>query len=173
MNDKQHILEEEFLDFAQDKMTPDDTLKFLAHIGSCNHCADRLEAYLSEVMLPAPRDLKDNILTATRRPEVQLAIKARETSKRMQLFFYSLKVTTATVAALLMLILTMNASYLPDSGTTQPENPGLHEGPFSAEEHFSLSDTLRDKMYKLSDSMQDFSNNIIHMEVTKNDKKEK
>ncbi len=173
MNDRQHIAEETYLDFVQDKLNPDDTLEFLAHISSCNHCADRLDTYLSAATLPAPRDFKEKVLTATRRPEVKLAMKARESSKKMQLLFYSLKVGTATIAALIMLILTMNAASPLDSGISRPETQETHESIFSSEDHYSFTDRLRDNMYKLSDSMKDFSNNIIHMEVTKNDKKEK
>ncbi len=166
MNDKHHICEEEFDLFLQDRMDQEQTINFLEHIGNCNFCADQFEIHMAEDMLPAPRNFKDNLLTATKRPEIQLARRAQETSKRMQLLFYSLKVGTAAAGALLLLFLTMNFNPMAELPKEQPTVKWNDSG-------FSLTDTLRDNMYKMSDSMLDFSNNIINMEVKKNDKKEK
>lgn len=166
MNDKQHISEEEFNLFLQGRMDQKQTEIFLEHIGSCNYCADQLEFHMSEEMLPAPRNFKDDLLKATKRPEIQLARRAQETSKRVQLLFYSLKVGTAAAGALLLLFLTMNFSGM----TSLPKEPPTAKW---NDNNFSLTDTLRDNMYKISDNMLDFSNDIINMEVKKNDQKEK
>lgn len=166
MNDKQHICEDEFDLFLQDRMDQNQTIAFLEHIGACNFCADQLEVHMASEMLPAPRNFKDDLLTATKRPEIQLARRAQETSKKMQLLFYSLKVGTAAAGALLLLFLTMNFSGMQALPKEQPTIKWNNN-------NFSLTDTLRDNMYKMSDNMLDFSNNIINMEVIKNDKKEK
>lgn len=166
MNDKLHISEDEFDLFIQGNMDQTQTIAFLEHIGACNFCADQLEAHMTLDMLPAPRSFKDNLLTATKRPEIQLARRAQETSKRMQLLFYSLKVGTAAAGALLLLFLTMNFTNM--DGLPKEQNSVKWN-----EKNFSLTDTLRDNMYKMSDNMLEFSNDIINMEVIKNDKKEK
>lgn len=166
MNDKKHICKDEFDLFLEGRMDQNQTITFLEHIGTCNFCADQLEVHMASDMLPAPRNFKDDLLTATKRPEIQLARRAQETSKKMQLFFYSLKVGTAAAGAILLLFLTM---YLPDTQDMPKEQPTVKWNDSS----FSLTDMLRDNMYKMSDNMLDFSNNIINMEVFKNDKKEK
>jgi hypothetical protein len=166
MNDKNHICKDDFDLFIQGRMDQNQTIAFLEHIGSCNFCADQLEVHMALDMLPAPRNFKDDLLSATKRPEIQLARKAQETSKKMQLLFYSLKVGTAAVGAILLLFLTMNLPGMHDVPKEQPANRW-------SDNSFSLTDTLRDNMYKISDNMLDFSNDIINMEVIKNDKKEK
>lgn len=166
MNNKQHISEAEYNSFSQGLMNQEDTMEFLAHIGSCNYCADQLEAFLSGEMLPAPRDLKENILTAIKRPEIQLAVKAKAASKQLQLIIYSLKVGTATAGALLLLFLTINYSSLLNLPTQNQKDS-------NTQNRFSLTEVLRDNMNKLSDNMLNFSNSMIDMEVLNNDKKEK
>jgi hypothetical protein len=169
--DNNHISETDLLAFQQDRMNQKAKEKFLEHICSCDYCSEQLATLMTGEMLSAPRDMKTNILNATRRPEVQFAIKAKETSKRMQLLIYSLKVGTATVGALLLLLLTMNftdfstASSIPKDITTDEAT--------SDEDKVSLTTTIRDNMDKISNSMLDFSNNIMKTEVLNNDQKEK
>ena len=167
MNDIKHISEIDLLAFHQNTMDQKEVEKFLEHICSCNFCSDQLAAIMAGEMITAPRDLKDNILKATKRPEVQLAIKAKETSKRMQLFLYSLKVGTATIGALILLVFTMNFSNFSGVGNAPKDFYN------SSKDKISMTTTIKDFMDTISNSMLDFSNNIMKTEVTKNDQKEK
>jgi uncharacterized protein YuzB (UPF0349 family) len=167
MSDNKHILDTELLAFHHDNLDPKEMEQFLEHICSCNYCSDKLAALIEGEMITAPRDLKENILKATKRPEVQLAIKVKQTSKRMQLLLYSLKVGTATIGALLLLVFTMNFSNF-----SSTENVSKYF-PNNTEDNISMTTTIKDIMNSISDSMLDFSNNIIKTEVTKNDQKEK
>ncbi|MDF2941496.1 MAG: hypothetical protein K0S01_354 [Herbinix sp.] len=167
MNENKHISDLDLLAFSQNTMDKKDVEALLEHICSCNFCSDQLAAMMAGEMITAPRDLKDNILKATKRPEIQLAIKAKETSKRMQLFLYSLKVGTATIGALLLLVLTMNFSNFSNTGY---EPKDFYN---SSEDKISMTTTIKNVMDNISNSMLDFSNNIIKTEVTKNDQKEK
>lgn len=167
MNDNNHISEEDFLAFQTNNLGPEETVHFLEHLCSCNYCSDQLAAFMSEDIIPAPKDLKENILRATKRPEVQLALKVSETSKRMQLFIYSLKVGTATVGALLLLLFTMN---LNDSSFAVQIPTEIH---INEDNNSSITNFLRDGMDNISQSMLDFSNNIIKTEDKNNDQKEK
>lgn len=170
MSDNPHISKNDFYLFEHNLMHQADKTKFLEHISACDHCADQFAALMSEEIIPAPRDLKANILKAAMRPDIQLAAKARETSKRMQLFLYSLKVGTAIVCALALLLLTMNipdiTAALPIPGKTAAEMPADNEN------NKSLSSAIRDGMNNISNSMLDFSNNIMNTEVTDHDQKE-
>lgn len=171
MIDNNHVSETDLLAFQQDRMNQKVKEKFLEHICSCDYCSEQMATLMTGEMLSAPRDMKENILNATRRPEVQFAIKAKETSKRMQLLIYSLKVGTATVGALLLLLLTMNFN---DFTTTSsiPKDITAEEV-ISHEDEFSLTTKIWYNMDKISNSMLDFSNNIMKTEVTNNDQKEK
>jgi hypothetical protein len=166
MNNKPHVTTAELVAFEQETMSKEEKQAFLEHICSCNHCSDQLAAIMAEDIIPAPRDMKENILKATKRPEVQIAIKSREASKRIQLLLYSLKVGTAAVAAIALLLLSMNfQSNLSDAGS-------FTNIKINKEDNVSLTDTIRDNMNNISKNMLDFSNNIIKMEVTDHDQKE-
>jgi uncharacterized protein YuzB (UPF0349 family) len=167
MSDNKHISETDLLAFHQNTLDHKEMEKFLEHICSCDYCSDKLAALIEGDMMTAPRDLKENILKATKRPEVQLAIKVKQTSKRMQLFIYSLKVGTATIGALLLLVLTMNFSSISINGNV------LNHLNNNTEDNISMTTTIKDIMDSISNSMLDFSNNIMKTEVTKNDQKEK
>lgn len=170
MSENKHISDEAYLAFQYDMLKPSDKEKFLEHIGTCDYCADRFALLMAEETIRAPRDMKANILKAIRRPEVQIEIKARETSKRMQLFLYSLKVCTATVCALLLLLFSMNlSSYTNTWNMTDHMTEEKTPGDFNK----SLTTAIKDGVDKLNSSMLNFSNTIINKEVTNNDQKEK
>jgi hypothetical protein len=165
--DQKHISQEDLYAFQQDCLKQEEKEKFLEHICSCNYCSEQLASIMSGELLSAPRNMKENILKATKRPEIQLAIKAEQASKQMQLFLYSLKVGTATVGALLLLLLTMNLSNFNNA----PEFP--KDIIQSNENTVSLTDTVLDNMDTVSTNILDFFDNIIKMEVIDNDQKER
>jgi hypothetical protein len=123
-------------------------------------------------LIPAPFDMKNNILKATKRPEVQIARKINETSKRMQLLWYSLKVGTATIGALVVLTLVMHSGMginaNPDRKPVIPVQQNTDDN-----DNISLTAAIRDKMNNFSSSILDFSNNILNTEVNNHDQKEK
>jgi hypothetical protein len=123
-------------------------------------------------LIPAPFDMKNNILKATKRPEVQIARKINETSKRMQLLWYSLKVGTATIGALVVLTLVMHSGMginaNPDRQPVIPVQQNTDDN-----DNISLTAAIRDKMNNFSSSILDFSNNILNTEVNNHDQKEK
>lgn len=59
----------------------------------------------TEGLITAPAHMKQEILERSRRMDVQLVVQSRRLSKKMQLFFYSLKVGAAVAMALFMLFL--------------------------------------------------------------------
>ena len=167
MNDTHHISDSEFMDFHRNSMKPEDITGFLEHISSCDSCADRFAASLSEDLITAPKDMKSNILKASIRSEISLVVHAKRMSKQMQLFLYSLKVGTATVLALLLLVLTMNYSGLSNSADeVRPQN---HRITFLDQINIPLTTVLRKSMDDISTSISDFSNRIINMEVINHD----
>jgi hypothetical protein len=165
MNDLKHITESELYAFRHELMSQEEKESFLSHICTCNYCSDLFAEAMSEEMITAPRNMKDNLLKAAKRPEVQLAVKARETSKQMQLFLYSLKVGSATVLALLLLLLTVNFNGTVPLHSSSIPNPTVgHEvsdPDVSEPDTPSLPTRIRDNMNKISSNILDFSNNIM------------
>lgn len=169
MNDRTHISQTDFHSFKHNLMNQKDKENFLEHICSCDYCSDQFAALMSEELIEAPKDMKANILKATKRPEVQLAIMAKETSKKMQLFLYSLKVGAATAVALLLLIFSMNVMDL--SNKVIPKETVTSTS--TDDDYVPLTAVIRDNMDTISNSVLDFSNNILNTEVNNNDQKKK
>lgn len=167
MTETKHISKHDFDAFKRDVMHQKEKEAFLEHICSCDYCSEQFAISMSDIVIEAPKNMKKNILMATMRPEVQLAIKIKKTSKRMELFFYSLKVGAATIVALLILLLTMNTSifYKSTGFAKTPSNASS----ITKENKVPLTAVIRDNMDAFSNSILVFSNNIVNMEVTNND----
>ena len=167
MNDMKHISDTDLYTFRHNFMNQKDKEDFLEHICSCDYCSDQFAAIMSEEMIIAPKDMKSNILKAIKRPEIQIAIKVKETSKRMQLLIYSLKVGTATALALLFLLLTVNLT-----NSTNASNIAGSDAIVTSildENKVPLTAVIRNNMDAISSNLFDFSNNIMKTEVTNND----
>jgi len=168
MSNNKHISKETFIAFHNNNLTYNEKEQFLEHICSCDFCADQFALEMLEDIIAAPRDLKANILKASKRPDVQIAIKAKEVSKRVQLLIYSLKVCTATVCALLLLLFTMNLTDPNENNQTAASNVSTDK-----ESSYSITTAIRDSVDKLNIGMLNFSNNLINMEVVEHDTEKK
>ena len=170
MSDTSHIPQSDLYAFKHDLLTQKDAEAFLEHICTCNYCADQFASMMSEDLMEAPKEMKENILRATRRPEVQLEVRLKKTSRRMQLFLYSLKVTAATAAALLILIFTMRYTDMtPD--LTKPDHIITSAVEAKQGNYVPITAVIRDNLDTLNKSILNFSNNIMNMEVINNDQK--
>jgi len=167
MTNQKHISDIDIQLFQSDQMETEETLTFLEHISTCEYCSQRFATMMSEDLITAPKDLKSNILRATKSPDYVIASKARNASKRMQLFLYSVKVATATAFALLLLTLTMNYSGTTDAPKLlQSSNTTLS---VNNKNNIPFATVLRDNMDSISNRILNFSNNIINMEVQEHD----
>jgi hypothetical protein len=169
MSDKKHLSESEFVAFQNDTMNQKDKLAFLEHISSCTFCSDQFASYMSKDLIPAPRDMKADILKAVNRPEIQLAIRVKETSKKMQLLIYSLKVGTATIVALLLLLLSVNLTNFAVSPDKWAKDANTAETTTETKDNEPLTSVIRDGMDAICNDILDFSNTIMRTEVTNND----
>lgn len=109
-----HLTDADFERWDQGVLTPAQTERFLAHTAECAFCGDAWMAHMSrtpEALSEPPAYLMDEILQRVRQPDVVIAQKAHTTSKRMQLFLYSLKVSMALAASIYM-IFTMDTATL-------------------------------------------------------------
>ncbi len=80
--------------------------KLLEHVGRCDHCAEAFADFLEEDLLSPPAYLREEILEKSRSPELQVVGKLRQTSRRMRLFLYSLKVGMAVATSVFLVFCT-------------------------------------------------------------------
>lgn len=171
MSDKKiikHISSSDFTAFKQDQLSLSDLEEFLEHIGSCDLCSDSLAQTMEDELISAPIDMKTNIKNKSKYLYLSSNKKAKSTSKHMELFQYSLKVVTASAAAIIMLFLTYKIPYSPQSNIETPNN--ITE---SNVNNIFFTSELRNSMDQFSNQILEFSNTIIKTEVVENDQKEK
>ena len=95
------------INFTQDFTAPVNLdVSDLEHLASCDYCMEQFADYIEEQeLLSAPRYLKEDILKKSRQLDVQIVAKSNQASKKLELFYYALKVGFATVFALVFLIM--------------------------------------------------------------------
>ncbi len=158
-----HISDDIYLAFQQDKLNQEEQIKFLTHISQCDYCSEKLADFMEADIVPVPPDLKQNILTASKRAEVQFVKNAKEMTKRMQLILYSLKVGAATVGAFIMLLLFMNLYNADGLIKIQPDIK-------KQSNTLSITNRIREGTDSLNENLFNFSNGIIKMEDNNYDK---
>lgn len=163
MNDRNHVSQNDLLAFKNNIMDSQAMEEFLEHICSCDYCSEQLAKCMEDELIKAPIGMKENIMRASRKPEVQIAVKAKEMSKRMQLFIYSLKVGTATVGALLILMITANFNgVLSSAGNELKDIPERFQ--INREYNSSLTNSIRENMDSFSNNIIRFSDQILNKE---------
>lgn len=101
-----HLTEADFEKWEYGAFSPIEMEAFLTHTASCPSCGDAWMAYMQrhmEVLDAPPAYLAEEITERVHQPDVVLAQKAYTTSKRVQLFLYSLKVSVAVAMSIYML----------------------------------------------------------------------
>ena len=105
--------------------------------------------------------LKEEILQRTRQMDVQAAICMKETSRRMQLILYSLKVGVAVMASIFLLMVTTNVQnmdFAPDQEAQMQERESQRAQP-------GLTDTLKQKSGEISNLLNNLSNGLFRIET--------
>ncbi len=167
-NIKEHISSSDISAFHQAQLSQSDLEKFLEHIGSCNKCSNLLAESMEEELISAPFDMKANILNSTKHINLQKTRNSKLPSKGMQLFTYSLRVITASAAAIALLVLTSNMTdYSSNKEINIPTETRL-----SYMDHPSFTSSIRNSMDQFTNQILEFSNTIIDTEVIENDQKE-
>lgn len=132
----------------------------LEHLSHCDFCIEQLADHIEEQgLLFAPANLKEAILSRSQKADVQLIARTNQTSHRLQLFYYSLKVCFATAFALAFLLCSSDNFFSVPSFPTAQEhhlNPGDWR---KAEEKAGIKGKL-----------EQFSNQFFQTEVTSYDK---
>lgn len=139
--------------------------KELVHLSGCRHCQEAFADYVEQYeVLPAPRHLKASVLERSRRPDIQIIAGSNQISKKLQMFYFSLKVGAAVLCALSLLTI---APVISRQLETDKD--------FLSKE-YNIDDSDRQWLYyervnNLTAKLNKLSN--TNMEVRKHDKKEK
>lgn len=149
-----HVTEEWLSDFAEGQLTESELGQMFRHLKSCDYCAEQLADFLEKDLAAPPAYLRDEILERSRCPDVQASKTIYRTSKRMQLFLYSLKVGLAVAASLFMLNLSYEMETI-DVRVLQnlPENTQT-----------SILEKIDEESRRVNDYLQNFGGRLLHIE---------
>ncbi|MGO5051484.1 anti-sigma factor family protein [Lachnospiraceae bacterium LCP25S3_G4] len=143
--------------FLEGTLNTEQYMEVLEHIAECEYCAEEIAVVeMQESRVKAPAYLKEQILTRSQAPDIQAAIRAKKTSKKMQLFYYSAKTATAVIGALLLLIAVTQAN------TTDRIN--YKKEPHKIEE---VTGKIKESSNQLAGFINEFSNQLINGGITK------
>ena len=147
-----HIDDEVLKKFQKGTLDSKELIEVLEHLETCSFCTDRWMNLEKEEMIQSPSYLKEDILKRVHKADVQVNIHIKKTSKKTELFFYSLKTTAAVLGALILLI---SISYV---NTTER----LTDYKDKASPSVSISEKLNEKSNEIVNIMTYFSNQIIN-----------
>lgn len=157
MDNRQHI------DLKQDTCQ-NMTLPDLEHIASCDYCAEQFADYVEQQeLLTAPKHMQDSIMTRSKQLDIQVIAKSNRASKKLQLFYYSLKVGFATAFALGMLFSMSPISGFSDTVYMPP----------APRESYDTRNAWYDKANQFTNKLNDFKNQLFELEESFYDKQEK
>lgn len=136
----------------------------LKHLSTCRFCRETLADYVeAHELLKAPAGLKASILEQSRRPDVQFIAGTNQISKRLQLFFFGLKVGAAVLCSLALLAVAPSFSQELAVKSTQAG--------YRIEQSADRQWSLYDKVDNFTKQLNRLS--FKHMEVDEHDKKER
>ena len=119
--------------------------------------------------------MKSEILSKLNRPEVQIIAKSNRISKKLELFYFSLRVGTAVLCSLALLSF---APALPGTAKRpielrQEDAKQEEAGRFQRPETLSPKNTAGGAVWEASSYVTEQINRLLNLEVFKYDKKER
>lgn len=141
------------------------TSEELKHISSCPYCREVLTKQVEQFeLLTAPKSLKASVMQRSKQLDVQLIAGSNQLSKRLQLFYFSLKVSAAVLCVLTMLTIAPRfAGQLENRWQDAIDQRPLTQQAGREWRYYEKVENLTARLYELSNS---------NMEVFDYDKKE-
>lgn len=101
-------------------------------------------------MIKAPIQMKEEILKKSKSPVIRIAVESKKVSKKVQLFWYSLKISAAVAIALTLLIF-----------ISIPANivPSVKTGPVKKE--WNITEKIYDRSTQVTNILGKFSDKIL------------
>ena len=148
-----HYSSEDFSRFREGKMSEDEQLIFMTHIGNCTYCAQSFADAMEQDLAPVPPDFKRDLMTETSR------IRKRKTSAKQTFYRYCFQVSFSMCAAI---ALNFSRNHLDLSLFAVAKIP---------KKNFSITAYVNDKLENFTDTLSDTIS--ISWEELIHDKKEK
>ncbi|WP_099468513.1 anti-sigma factor [Konateibacter massiliensis] len=146
-----HIEDDKIRKFHRGELNAEEIMNVLEHTDTCSFCADKLMSAEEEEQIEAPAYLKDNLMERIKMPDIKIKEQIKITSKKTELFFYSLKTTAAVVMALLLL-----------ASVSHINAAGILDYNRNVAPSASVGTQLFDKSNEAANLINDFSNRIIN-----------
>ena len=101
-------------------------------------------------MIKAPAQMKEEIIKTSKSPIIRIAVESKKVSKKVQFFWYSLKISAAVAIALTLLIF-----------ISIPTNfvPSVKTGPVKKE--WNITEKIYDRSTQVTDVLGKFSDKIL------------
>ncbi|MFR5601189.1 MAG: hypothetical protein ACLTKI_01960 [Lachnospiraceae bacterium] len=81
------------------------SMELLEQIANCDSSAEQFADYIEQqALIRAPHDFSESVLKRSRQLDIQASRVSSQVSKRLQFFYYSLRVSGAVLAALMILV---------------------------------------------------------------------
>ncbi|MDO4273799.1 MAG: hypothetical protein Q4D16_09020 [Eubacteriales bacterium] len=163
-----HIDKNDFKNFQGNAMDTQDMIAFLEHLDQCSFCLDQFIHEEEETCsLTTPVYLKEQILAKATSPEVKAAKSASDTSRRMQLFYYSLRTAAGVVAALFLLFSVSQIDFTSIQATpsvqTEAHQPSARPGSsYVSDFTQGIGKGISDGAKRFTNYLSDFSNKIVN-----------
>lgn len=165
-----HIDDKELNNFHNETMDSETLRAFLEHLENCDFCLDQMIHQEEEKCIAAPSYLKEQILNKASSPEVQVAKAASETSRKMQMLYYSLQTAAGVLAALFLLfsigsielpIPSSHSEYNAQAENTQ-ETTSKQRGNRLYDFTKDIGQTITDNTGFVTDYLNEFSNKLLN-----------
>ena len=139
------------------------TSEEMEHLASCPWCRDAFAGYIeNRELLTAPASMKASILERSKGLDVQIIAGSNHLSKKLQMFYYSLKVGAAVLCALALLAIVPDLTAKPASRPVYPALETQDKGQWG---YYEKVDHFTKQLNRLT--------NLKNMEVMQHDKEEK
>lgn len=163
-----HSNDHKIKDFQNNHMSTDEMIAFLEHLDNCDFCLDQMIRDEETQLSAAPGYLKEQILEKSTALEVRAGKSVVETSRKMQLFYASLRTAAGVVMALFLLfcigeteLISFQAHPGSFSDTFQAQPPSPGKNPL-LNLSLSIGEGLSAGSDKISGYLNDISNKIIN-----------
>lgn len=170
-----HSTNQDLEKFKNSQMSTDEMIAFLEHLDQCDFCLDQMMTH--EKLAPTvstPDYLKEQILKKAASLEVKAEKSTLETSRKMQLFYESLRTTAGVLMALALLFtvgqIDFSSLYHPApniSAIHQTDMTAVHTYPVQNEDYLrdfsaDIGERLSGSTDKISNYLNQISNKIVN-----------
>lgn len=165
-----HIPEKLWIALQQDTIIPREFEAVLEHAADCRFCAQRLAQTMEydSAAPKAPAYLAQQIKERAAQLDIRASATLKQTSKRVQLALYSLKISTAVAFSLVMLFAVTNFQNMglaqmerPETELSQDRHSNEKQGQ-EREKEKSILDIFNEVSCEATEKLNDFATQLLN-----------